>query len=401
MKKIRIALIGCAGHFGRIWLRNLFTLQGYLGCELVVCCDGNVAAFDELRGMYPSVKFMSSEQYDLVLGMCDAVVIATPPATHFKLAMKALQAHKDVLVEKPLAYSPSECELLTEFAEKQGCIVMSGLTYLYSAAFHAIKNIIDTNQIGKVIHIDSRRESFGRYSGDNHVTQDLGPHDLSMILAVMGEMPLAVSCTGHQDQLTGHYVRTNTHLTFSGGRSASIISSWISANIKVRKTEFFGEIGVTTFDDSRANNNGKVVLHSGLRVTKASPNTAPGGHPFVYHAGAAEKMIEVAGGENITNEARHFVDCIKHREVPISAGEAGVDVAHILFAAEQSLEMHKTIGLPPGIAGRHIDTRHRKLGQRTSAPVPTSPAAVPAVGHIAVTSSGEHDVLNVPVKVLR
>ena len=178
----------------------------------------------------------------------DALVVATPVGTHYALAKAALLAGKHVLVEKPMASSAEECRELIEIADREGLTLMVGHTYLYSEAVRKIIEIIESGDIGEVRYINCQRFNLGLFQQDINVAWDLAPHDLSIILRVMGGMPLVVNCQGNAHVNPEIEDVTNVSLTFAGRRFATVQSSWLEPR-KVRQMTFVGTRKMIVYDD--------------------------------------------------------------------------------------------------------------------------------------------------------
>jgi len=181
---MRVGLIGY-GYWGPNLARALNQTEK---CEFVACCDANPRSLGKALLSYPSLKGFSSasELWDSV----DAVVIATPIATHFGLAREALLRGKHVMVEKPLAHSSHLAEELVELAERQRCTLMTGHTFIYSPPVNVVKNLIQDGTLGDIHYISLSRVNLGLYQKDVDVIWDLAVHDVSILLHWLDEMPV-------------------------------------------------------------------------------------------------------------------------------------------------------------------------------------------------------------------
>jgi predicted dehydrogenase len=259
------------------------------------------------------------------------VVIATPVGTHFPLAEQALQAGKHVFIEKPMACSVSQCKTLIETAKDKGLILMAGHTFLYAAAVRKIKAIIDSGEIGDVKHIVSRRLNLGLYQSDVNVAWDLAPHDISIILYLMGEAPVAVNCTGEAHLGQGLEDITTMSLTFDNQRRAVIHSSWLHPD-KVRETVIIGSKGMIVYDDTEQEDKIRICN------TRVEVSTRDGGTTGFYeYPSRVSRSLRIEQEEPLKLECQDFLNCVKTGETPFSDADKGLDVVRILEASSQSL----------------------------------------------------------------
>src|SRR5215472_6025986 len=192
-ESITVGVIGC-GYWGPLLVRNF---RGLPDCQLKAVCDLNTERLKHVRTLYPDIEGMTHPQQFLNGSNLDAVVIATPVKQHYSLARASLLAGKHTLIEKPMASSSAECEELIEIAEMKGLVLMVGHTFLYSAAVRKIAEIAQAGDLGEIRYINSRRLNLGLFQKDINVAWDLAPHDISIILHILGEFPAAVNCQGN------------------------------------------------------------------------------------------------------------------------------------------------------------------------------------------------------------
>ena len=328
-KKIRVGVAGC-GYWGPNLIRNFRSLPD---CNLKMMCDLNLSRLKHLESLYPEVE--SATDYTQMLNgiNLDAVVIATNVKTHFPLAKAALSAGKHTFIEKPMAGSVGHCEELVDIAKKKGLVLMTGHTFLYSPVVRKIKEIIDSGDIGEIRYICARRLNLGLFQKDINVAWDLAPHDLSIILSIMGEMPDSVNCCGSAHITPGIEDVTTMCLTFPRQRSAMIQSSWIDPH-KVREMTIVGSKRMIVYDDLAPLE--KIRIYD-MRVERPPHYDTFGEFQFAYHYGDVHSPY-IKQEEPLKTECQHFLDCIKHGITPVSCGTRGTELVRILEASTESLQ---------------------------------------------------------------
>ncbi|MBV8378984.1 MAG: Gfo/Idh/MocA family oxidoreductase, partial [Verrucomicrobia bacterium] len=190
---IVIGVVGC-GYWGPNLVRNF---KGLPNCHLKAMCDISEARLKHMRSLYSDVEGMTDFEHLLNGVGLDAVVVAAPVKHHYSLAKASLLSGKHTLIEKPMASSSAECEELIEIAERNGLVLMVGHTFLYSAPVRRITEIVQAGDVGEIRYINSRRLNLGLFQKDINVAWDLAPHDISIILHILGELPLVVNCQGN------------------------------------------------------------------------------------------------------------------------------------------------------------------------------------------------------------
>ncbi len=329
--RIKVGLVGC-GYWGPKLARNFRDLPEQ--CELNMLCDANACSIDAMRCDHPDVEMTTDFGVVLNGANLDAIVIATPVHTHYPLAVRALKSGKHVFIEKPMADSSKNCEELIAIAEQKGLVLMVGHTFLYSPAVRRIKEIIESGEIGRVTSITADRLNLGNFQKDINVAWDLAPHDISIALSIMGDMPIAVSCTGFAHVTQGIEDLTTVSLEFSGGRSAIIKSSWRHP-VKVRDTVIIGDKGMIVYNDVPTRLSEKIKIFD-ARVERVSrPGTL--GFGYRYQRPSEARLATVSAEEPLNEVCRHFLDCIRHGKKPLSDGDQGLRVVRILEAATRSL----------------------------------------------------------------
>lgn len=331
MKNVEVR-VGVAG--GGYWGPNLMrNFRGLPNCQLAAVCDKSAARLKHLAKLYPEAAPHGTFDAMLAGDGLDAVAIATPVHAHFKLAMMGLEAGKHVFIEKPMASSASECETLVRTAAERGLTLMVGHTFLYSPAVRKIKEIVDSGDIGDIRYISSRRLNLGLFQKDINVVWDLAPHDISIILHLMNEAPVAVNCQGVANVTRGVEDVCNMSLTFASGRFACIQSSWLDPR-KVRDMTIVGTKKMIVYDD--------IEPLQKIRIYDQRVETPPhyetfGEFQYAYHYGDVLAPY-IRQEEPLKVECQHFLDCIRGGSAPLTDGTQGLKMIRILEAASQSLK---------------------------------------------------------------
>ena len=243
-ESIAIGVVGC-GYWGPNHARNFNQLQG---SRLTAVCDTDPVRLETMRFLHPEATRFRDYDEMLAGSELGAIAIATPLKQHFSLAKKALLAGKHVMVEKPLASTSVECRELIDLAAEHGLTLMVGHTFLYSAPIQMIDGLIKAGDLGEIRYINSRRLSLGLFQKDINVVWDLAPHDLSIILHLVGKTPLAVNCQGNAHVTPGIEDVSNLSLSFPGGRFATVQNSWLEPR-KVRQMTIVGTRKMIVYDD--------------------------------------------------------------------------------------------------------------------------------------------------------
>jgi predicted dehydrogenase len=328
---IKIGLIGC-GAWGKNLLRNFSNLPG---CVLLSCCDENAKQIEKLRSGYPKVEFTQDDKEIIGNPNLDAVVISTPPASHFRLCKEAILADKDVFVEKPLVLEVKEGEELVGLAEKKKKILMVGHIMEYHAATLKLKEYIDRGELGKVYYLYSTRVNLGKVRDIENALWSFAPHDISMILFLLEKEPVSVTAAGQCYLQPRKGVEDVVFMTmhFADGVMAHIHVSWLDPH-KDRKLTVVGDKKMAVFDDTHSAE--KIWIYDKGVETKQDYNTY--GEYLSLRFGDV-LIPRIPGTEPLKTECQHFIDCVKNRRTPRSDGRDGLRVSKVLDAAQRSLKM--------------------------------------------------------------
>jgi predicted dehydrogenase len=328
--KYVLAQLGC-GYWGPNLLRNFSALPN-ARVKYVVDASAERRMFVEKN--FPQTRALETQQPVLDDPEIDAIVIATPAATHFELARAALQAGKHVFVEKPMATKASEVDELSRCAKERGLVVMVGHTFIYNSAVRYVKKLIDAGDLGEIRYIYSQRLNLGRIRSDIDALWNFAPHDISIIQYWLGDAtPLSVSRQGMAYMQDGIDDVVFLSLTYPGKIMANIHVSWLDPQ-KVRKMIVVGSKKMVVYDDVADD---KIAIYDkgidrravlGEHMDFDNPRTAQ----FNYRSGDI-LLPQVKFTEPLRVEAEHFIDCIKNKTTPLTGLAHARTVVSILEQA--------------------------------------------------------------------
>lgn len=316
---LRVAVIG-AGYWGPNLIRNLVGLEGV---AVVAVVDLDRSRLQQVGRHYPAIELSANAAAVIERDDIDAVVIATPLSTHYQLASWALSHGKHVWLEKPLAPTVPLAERLVALAKATQRVLMVDHTFVYTGAVRTMQTLIASGELGDLYYFDAVRVNLGQFQQDVNVLWDLGPHDLSIMAAVLPAAPVAVSAIGAAPigvQASMAYVS----LWLADGMLAHLHLNWLSP-VKVRRTLIGGSRRMIVYDALDPDNQVKVYdrgVDAALAEYRSGDMVAP----------------KVDQTEALAVACAHFANCIRNGHVPTTDGDAGLAVVRILSAAQQSMD---------------------------------------------------------------
>ncbi len=328
VRTLNVGIIGY-GYWGPNLTRNFFEIPM---SELVAISDLKEDRLQRARTIYPDVATTAnySDLFDMGL---DAVVISTPPATHYPLAKECLEHGLHVLVEKPLTLTSEHAQELINLAASKGLTLMVGHTFEYNSAVRALKAYIDSGELGDVYYLDAARLNLGLFQKESNVLWDLAPHDISILLYLLGEKPVSVSAQGMQSVFEGIYDVAYMNLVFPNRVSAYIHVSWLDP-CKVRRVTVVGSKKMIVYNDMEAEQ--KLKIYDKGVDTPAYTNG--GFSEFLCSYRSGDILIpKITLVEPLRQECLHFLESIINHEPPCSDGDDGLSVIKILEAAQRSM----------------------------------------------------------------
>ncbi|MCX6967716.1 MAG: Gfo/Idh/MocA family oxidoreductase [Verrucomicrobia bacterium] len=328
---ISIGVVGC-GYWGPNLIRNFKLLRQ---CHMKAMCDASQERLKHLKTLYPDVQGLTDFCEMLKDPALDAIVVATPVKHHYPIAKASLCAGKHTFIEKPMASTSAECEELIEIAHQNGLVLMIGHTFLYSSPVRKIVEIVQNGDIGEIRYINSRRLNLGLFQKDINVAWDLAPHDISIILHILGEPPVSVNCQGNANVTSQIEDVTNMSMIFRNKRFATIQSSWLEPR-KIREMTIVGTRRMILYDDVQTLE--KIRIYD-VRVDRPPHYDTFADFHYSYHYGDSY-IPKLAQEEPLKTECQHFLDSIEGKTQPLTGGREGLEMVRILEASSQSLRQN-------------------------------------------------------------
>jgi UDP-2-acetamido-3-amino-2,3-dideoxy-glucuronate N-acetyltransferase len=321
-RRTAVCVAGC-GYWGKNLIRNFASLG-----SLHAICDSNAAALEQFTTQYPGIKAYTKLEDALREPNVGAIALATPAEQHHGMGLAALAAGKDVFVEKPLALDWEDGVEMVETAQRRGRILMVGHLLRYHPAIEKIQELIRDSVLGRIDYIYSNRLSMGKIRQEENALWSFAPHDISVILALVGQMPMQVTATG------GAYLQPNigdvtlSSLLFDRGTRSHIFVSWLHP-YKEQRLVVVGSKAMVAFEDTRPDDK-LMLFDKRIEWKNGSLEAAkPQGVP-----------VSFSPQEPLRRECEHFLNCILTRSQPLTPGEEGVRVLQVLQACQRSLQMN-------------------------------------------------------------
>jgi predicted dehydrogenase len=331
---VRAAVVGL-GYWGPHLARNLHDIEE---AELVAICDADESRLAAVGHRYQGARCYSKFEDLLADDGVEAIGIATPVSTHFRLANAALAAGKHVLVEKPLAASSTEALGLIETAQDNNVVLMPGHTFLYSPPVRMIRDLVQSGELGEIYFVSTSRVNLGLHQSDVSVAWDLGPHDFSILRFWLGETPSYASAVSRGCVFEGTPDVAFINFGFPSGTIANVELSWLAPS-KLRRTTIVGSRKMVVYDDTSTEP--VRVFDSGVIVK--DPETF-GEYTLTYRTGDVLSP-HVDPVEPLASEMRDFCSAIRAGTIPTSSSTVGLEVVRMIEAVDASLQS----------SGRRID----------------------------------------------
>lgn len=332
MKDIRFGVIGW-GYWGPKIARNLDSLPQ---SKVTMIADMDEYRLASLHINKPGIQ-TTEYASDVFQSNVDAIIIATPVRTHYALAKEALLAGKHVLVEKPLTASVVEAEELVALAREQQRILMVGHTFEYSPAVNELRNLVQSGALGKIYCIEAERVNLGLYRNDINVIWDLAPHDISILLYLLGQSPASVRVQANTHLQSRIHDIAHLDLSYAGGISAHIHVSWLHP-CKIRRVTVIGDARMVVYDDTNPAEMIK-IYNKGADIHA---------DPVVSYRNGEITIPYIEWAEPLRLECEDFANSIRTGQLPRAHGGVGLEVVRILEQAQTALTMQEkqTLSIP-------------------------------------------------------
>lgn len=334
---VKVAVIGC-GRWGGNYVRLFEELPG---ARVVLVYDKDEAGVKKLLQRFPGIKAAKSLA-EVTASDCEAVIVATPAATHCEVTKKCLEAGKHVLVEKPIATTAGDAEQMISLAESKKRILMVGHTFLFNPGVKALKNYVRDPSFGDIYYLHATRTNMGPIRTDVNAAWDLAPHDVSIFNYLLDKSPQWVSATGAHLFDNGRADLAFMTLGYPGNVIANIHVSWADP-YKVREVVAVGSRRRIVFDDLDGLERLKIFDKG---VTRDESADSFGEFRLLMRDGDILSP-RVENSEPLKEQCLHFLECIEKGAKPVSNGYTGLDVIRAMIAADESM---RRCGAPVEIA---------------------------------------------------
>ena len=327
VESLKLGVIGC-GYWGPNLIRNFVEIST---SEVVIVADLKEERLAHIKASYPQIM-VTKDYQDLFNQNLDAVVIATPPATHYSFAKECLEHGMHVLVEKPITINSQHAEELIELSKKKSLVLMVGHTFEYNAAVHTLKSLIDSGELGQIYYVDAARLNLGLFQRNLNVLWDLAPHDISILLYILDRVPISVNAHGMPFVFEGVQDVVYLNMVFPDNILAHVHVSWLDP-CKVRRVTVVGSKKMVVYNDVESLE--KIKIYD--KGVEMPPYTNTFGD-FQYSYRYGDVIIpNIRFTEPLRKECEHFLDCINNHIEPQSNGQDGLRVVKIIEAAQRSL----------------------------------------------------------------
>lgn len=329
MKPVRVGAIGY-GYWGPNLIRNFIEIPT---STVVAVADLDEKRLSHVQERHPQIAVTTQNFRELFALDLDAVIVATPPHTHFAIVRECLENDLHVLVEKPLTLESAHARELVRIAEERNLVLMVGHTFEYNSAVRALKQMIDSGELGEIQYIDAVRVSLGLFSSHLNVIWDLAPHDISIMLYLLGSEPLSVTAQGNRCVQEGIEDVAYLTMRFPDNILTHMRLSWLDPR-KTRCITVVGSKKMVIYDDVETQEKLKVY---DKRVDAIRHTDTYGEFHFAYHYGdVVSPYIHL--NEPLRVECTHFLECIREGKTALSDGRSGSRVVQIIEAAQRSLQ---------------------------------------------------------------
>ncbi|MAK28649.1 MAG: hypothetical protein CMI22_09875 [Opitutae bacterium] len=334
-EKVNVGLVGA----GR-WGPNVIGAINRLGHgQVAKVADPSHQALQRLADRFPSISTSESAEHLIEDSDIDAIAVCTPVETHTSLVRAALLAGKHVFVEKPFGQDYEECSKLCKLAKERRLQIVVGHVFLFNESILHLKDIIQSGDLGEILHLEAHRSNLGPVRKDVNAVWDLTSHDLSIFDFLLGQFPNEVSCLGSCQLDSKNEDTAYTTFKYKNGILAHAQASWLHP-LKVRKITVIGSKKMALWDDLNLEHP-VTIYDSSIGLEQAYYSDSFASHRLSYNRGDV-LMPNIATNEPLLEELRHFLDVVGGAKNDRSSGEYGSELVRTLQAADRSLEKNGT-----------------------------------------------------------
>ena len=323
----QVAVVGVGG-WGKNLARNYHQIPD---CSLKYVCDLDQDKLNKIQAQLPGTDLTTNFDELLQDQALDAIIIATNASSHYKLGKMALEAGKDVYIEKPFVLDTGEALELIDLADREKRILMVGHLLEYHPVINHLKQMIATGELGDIHYIYNQRVNLGTVRGDENALWSFAPHDISSILYLLGKEPTDITARGQCYLQQGIEDVVFLTMNFNDESMAHIHVSWLDPH-KIRKLTIVGSDKMAVFDDLESNE--KLRIYDKGTKLKTDYDTFA---EYVTLRFGDITIPHIQLSEPLRLECQHFLDCIRERKQPLSDGRDGLRVTKVLDAAQRSL----------------------------------------------------------------
>jgi len=327
-QRVRVGVVG-AGYWGKNLVRNFYESDS---ADLVMVCDRDPACLKKMTGKYPGTEGTGDLGEMLGRKDIDAVVIVTPAVLHHRQARDALLAGKHIFVEKPMSLSVSDAVELEELAHTSGLTLMVGHLLIYHPAVDKLKTMISQGVLGEVYYLYAQRVNLGKVRGDENALWSFAPHDISVVLYLLGEEPESVTATGECYIQEGIEDVVFLNMKFPDRKMAQVQLSWLDPH-KERKLTVVGSRKMAVFDDVQTSE--KIRIYD--KGVDKPPEYGSYGEYLTLRDGDVV-IPHISMKEPLRLECEHFITSVREGTTPKTDAAGGVGVVRVLEAAQRSLD---------------------------------------------------------------
>jgi predicted dehydrogenase len=329
---LRVAIIGC-GYWGPNHVRNFSSVSG---SRVVAAADLDQTRLSRIADNFPHVQLHRDYKQVLADPDIDAVVISTPTSTHYSIVREALLAGKHVLSEKPLCEHSEQGRELADLADERQLVLMVGHVFLFSAAVEKLKQLIQSQELGKIYYLSSTRTNLGPIRKDVNAAYDLAAHDISILNWLLDAEPTSISATGACCLRAGIEDFVFITLRYPGNVYAGVQASWLNPK-KVRNLTLVGSKKMVTWDDLELNT--PIAIYDRGAMTQQDYNSfGEFLHISMWNGDVRLPRVEIE--EPLKAQSREFIRAIKHGGPDRCGGRFGLGVVKALEAVRESLQMN-------------------------------------------------------------